>query len=125
LFSVNKIFKKFSSCLLLAKNKQIFPGLSSIRLHQEQAESKTKRSTESTAAFHRRFAVVEPPSVAYGSQGIDGRLFAADLPPFCRQFTAVWPPFGRAVVLLKFCPLLPARNNQVLPSLPLIRLHQE
>jgi hypothetical protein len=63
--------------LLPARNKQIFPGLPSIRLHQEQAESKTKRS-----------------------QGIDGRLFAADLPPCCRQFTAVWPPFGRAVVLL-------------------------
>jgi hypothetical protein len=54
------------------------------------------------------------------AEGLDGRSFAADSPPWCRRFAA--PPFcyDSAAQLL-----LPARNKQILPSLPLIRLHQE
>jgi hypothetical protein len=56
--------------------------------------------------------------------GIDGRrsasAAAADSPPIYRPFATLFAGFDSVAKLL-----LPARNKQILPSLPLIRLHQE
>jgi hypothetical protein len=72
-----------------------------------EIKAKTNRSRKQLKQLRplilRRFTALSP-------------HFFTDVPPFCRTFAG----FDAADKLL-----LPARNKQILPGLPLIRLHQE